>query len=344
MPSVDESVGAKSELASDLAAGTNAISSDQVVTFRKYIRLVLPIDGYVFWVRADLVSQGAILNAMGLNTKTPNAPTTAKGADVITPSGSLHYATEQKQAADSTYAVNRIVFTSLSPVNDFNTVGPNVMFIGEFQGKKFAFSSRKSFYRQADLYHYAGDAVYAIMESQLVDSLAGFSSKQIVSNSLPIWLSMNGYLAEPWQDFGNPEIVLYPAFLAEENASPPFGAVDIPPETSAIALTPRLSSNLSHSQLVREKVKITLWGIDNDAAMTFVDFVNQYSNDFDLFGIMNMPAIRDERVTQVELGTIAKKKTIEYEINYYQTSARAVARQLIESAIPSFYIGNQLVA
>ena len=164
MPDVNEAVGAKTELGSDLAAGTTALSSQQEVTFRKYVKLVLPLDGYVFWVRADLVSRGAVLNAMRVNGTPLNDPAKLNElADVITPLGSLHYATDAKQEVDATYSVNRVVFTSLTRVNDLDDVGPNVIFIGEFDGEKFAFSSRKSFYRQADLYHYVGDAVYPIM-------------------------------------------------------------------------------------------------------------------------------------------------------------------------------------
>lgn len=345
MVKVSEGVEAKTELGGDLAAGVGAISSNQTVEFTKYVRVVLPLDGYVFWAKADLLSGGALLNASRANGFALNEPPVeVDAAPTFKASGSLHYATDDKQQADANYAVNRVTFTSKVPINDLNQVGPNVLWIGSFSGVKFAFSSRKSFYRQADLYHYVGDAVYPIMESQLVDRVSGFPRDLIVSNSLPIWLAMSSSAPQAWQHFGNPSIVLYPAFLSPENVDPPFGTVDVPPATSAVAMAPTLSRSLGHSQLVRERVKITLWGIDNDAAMSFVDFVNQQSLDFDLFGVMNMPAIRDERSTQVELGTLAKKKTIEYEINYYQSSARAAARKLITSAIPSFYLGNQLVA
>lgn len=342
MPEVAEATGARGPLASALKAGVDAISVNQKITFTKYIKLVLPLDGFVFWVKADLVSAGALLNAGTiLNKFYPNQkPVVVTPAPTLVAPGSLHYATESKQAAESSYAVNRVVFTSEVAVNDLDEVGPNVIFIAEFEGIKFAFSQRKSFYRQAELFHYVGDAVYPIMESQLVDSLVGLNlNALIVSNSLPIWLSLNALEAYPWEYFGNPGVVLYPAYLVEENAAPPFASVDVLPETTqGIAGAPYLSSNLSHSQLTRERVRITLWGLDNDAAMNFVDFVNQFSLNTDLIGIMNVPTVRDERTTQVELGTIAKRKVVEYEINYYQRAARNVARQLIESAFVDFIL------
>ena len=40
----------------DLAAGVDMLSIQQEITFTRYIRLVLPLDGYVFWVKADMVA------------------------------------------------------------------------------------------------------------------------------------------------------------------------------------------------------------------------------------------------------------------------------------------------
>jgi len=41
-------------------------------------------------------------------------------------------------------------------------------------------------------------------------------------------------------------------------------------------------------------------------------------------------------VSQNELGIIAQKKSIEYEISYYQLRARHIARQIIGQAIPTY--------
>jgi len=63
-----EALGARGPLAADLAEGVIAIGQDQEITFTKYVRLVLPVDGYVFWVKADLVGPSALLNAGRLNS------------------------------------------------------------------------------------------------------------------------------------------------------------------------------------------------------------------------------------------------------------------------------------
>ena len=64
-----------------------------------------------------------------------------------------------------------------------------------------------------------------------------------------------------------------------------------------------------------------IYGLGNSYAMDFVDAVNQYSADYNYFGLMNVPTTRDEKMSQNELGIIAQKKSIEYEISYYQLRA-----------------------
>ena len=357
---VAEALGAKTPLGSDLAAGVDAISSNQKVTFTKYVRLVLPIDGSIFWVRATIISDGALLNAAVLNSAALNElPLVSIPAATITVKGSLHYATENRQQQEANYAVNRVVFTAESPVNDLNAVGPSTMYIGEFQGQRFAFSSRRSFYKQADLYHYAGDAIYPPMLSQIIDDAVQLANRgQVVSNSLPIWLSIADYFAPtfggiglsfvigesaigggywPWKVPFAPIPALFPSYLADDNLAPPFATIHIPPEsTQALASAPFLGRRLSHHQLAKDKVKVTFYGLRNEDALGFIDTVNQFSLDTDRLGIMNIPTVRDEKQTQAEMNIIAMKKTVEYEVSYHQNQARDVARQLILSAIPTF--------
>ncbi len=79
-----------------------------------------------------------------------------------------------------------------------------------------------------------------------------------------------------------------------------------------------------------QQPEITIYGIRNNDALDFQDYVfNQSLNE--IFGIMNMPIIRDRKRTQKEIGAIAIKKVIEFEINYYQSRAQSIARQLITS-------------
>ena len=55
----------------------------------------------------------------------------------------------------------------------------------------------------------------------------------------------------------------------------------------------------------------------------------------DLVARLYAAAAREE-----ELTTIALKKSIEYTISYQQSRMNTVARQLIRSAVPSFYFSD----
>ena len=54
-------------------------------------------------------------------------------ASVITAKGSLHWETTQRQDPDESLAVNRVVFTSESEVQDLNDVSPTSMYIAHVE-------------------------------------------------------------------------------------------------------------------------------------------------------------------------------------------------------------------
>ena len=173
MSTAAEAAQARTPLGADLKTGVDAISLNQEITFTRYVRLVLPLDGYVFWVKSDLLSAGALYNAARFNAAAFNAaPKVITAAPTLVAQGSLHYATETRQEESETFGMNRVVFTSEDEVQDLNQVAPNVLYVGVFEGVRFAFSSRSSFYRQADLFHYVGTTVYPDMATQLVDELS----------------------------------------------------------------------------------------------------------------------------------------------------------------------------
>ena len=292
--------------------------------FDLYVRAVLPLDGFVFWIRSDLVSS-SILSA---------ATNGAAVSPFIDVNGSLHYSTETRQEETETYAVNRILFTSGSPINDLNAVGPNLMYVGTVRGLKYAFSDRGYFYEQAGINHYVGVAVYPDMATQLIDDAEMLDlSTLVVSNSLPAWLSLNNYVP-PVAGFGN-SVPLYPSFLLSKNIVPPFASIHID-DTEALQSTQLIDPDSNLSQLCRDRVRITMFGIRNNEALDFVACVNQFSLDTDAFGVMNMPSVRDEKRLQVEMAVIAMKKSVEFEISYYQQTMNNIAVQLIKSAVPSF--------
>lgn len=340
MASVTEAAAARTELAGDLAIGVDTLSLNQEITFTQYTKVVLPLDGYVFWVRSGMVSRSALLNAMLLNAVALNQPQTVlTAAPQLTAKGSLHHVTTKRQDGEATFGLNQLIFTSEVEVVDFNAVGPNTIYIAQIGAEKvkYAFSQRKSFYRQAQLYHYVGTALLPQLETQVVDDVADLDTiEPIVSNSLPLWLALNTYQPLVSSALSAP-ITLYPSYLVPDNLAPPYGTVHIPPErTEALQPTPLIGPAMSHDQLCKDQVRITLYGMRNWNALSFVDLVNAYSSETDNFGVMSFSAPRDDKMTQVELSIIAQKKSIDYEINYYQSTARNVARRLITQAIPTY--------
>jgi hypothetical protein len=348
MVSAVEGAGAKQGIAANLAEGVNTLSLNDTVTFTQYVRLVLPLDGMVFWVKADLVQPSALFNAMGFNRSTfGKGQKIEKPASTLTIKGSLHYSTKQDQNEAETEGVSSVVFTALEPIQEFNDVQPNTMWIGTYAGDRegddgpitFAFSQRGKYYKQADLFHYMGTAVLPVFKTQLISTITALAQRElIISNSLPIWLSLNGY-SPPYIGFSNP-ITLYPSYLLPDNLPPPYGAVHIEPnQTEAIQSTPAFNATLSQSQLARDMVRVTLYGLTNEAALRFLACVEQFCFDYGTIGLMNMPVVRDEKRLQQELNVIAMKKTIDFEVSYNQQAVRNIAVALIKKAIINYEPG-----
>lgn len=315
---VDESVVASANL-----AGLRILSEDQTVPFTLYQRYVLPLDGYVFWLGT---------------------------ANTILVRGSVHVSADTRQLEDETVSVNRVVMTTGEEVQSFNTIAPNQMWVGHIAGVDFGFNRAGPRYRVAGLFHYNGDALYPALGNMLVPLGSQLpKTTLVVSNSLPMWLALENY--NPiWSVPPNPGLTLYPSYAIPGNLRPPYGAVHIEPSaTRALQPTPLLGPrapigsaalgiptgmNLdsTHWQLASDRVRITLYGTTNSQALDFIDLVNRYSYDTDAIGIMSASAMRDEKRTQSELSILAMKKTVEWEVSYYQSRANNVARQLIEHA------------
>lgn len=309
MPTLAESANAISQGNSDLA-GSKQLSRDATVLFTRYQRQVLPLDGFVFWLKTM--------------------------SDTV--QGSLHCSTDKRQLEDETIAINKVIFTTGREIQLFNDVSPNVIWVGSFQGLKFAFTRRSDFYQAAGVFAYSGDAVYPALETQLIDEGSQLSNRTlVVSNSLPAWLALASY--NPiWLQPANPGLPLYPSFAVPDNLAPPYGTVHIPPsQTRALQASPYLSSNVSHSQLAADQVKVTIYGLVNNAAQDFLDLTYSYFRDQDVLGIMNMPIVQDEKRTQAELGILAMKKVINFEVSYRQKRINDLVRQLIEHVTVAYF-------
>jgi hypothetical protein len=306
MPSIAESLNSQDQLADTLAAGLNTLSLNQTVEFTQYTQQIISQDGTVFYVNTGMTT---------------------------TVQGSLHYAIDRQQNEDETIDVNRVIFTALSQVDVFDQVAPGTLFIGTFNGEQFAWRARHSFYQQANLYHYEGNAVYPALASQLVNSAADLPVGPIVTNSLPIWLSQNSMAP------------VYPSYLVPANVVPPYVVAHIEPELTEVPSfpiyvwpgttepgSPAPLHDLPSTQLAKDSVRLTLYGFTNQQAIQFYASLIDYSMNTDNFGFGNSPAIKDHKRIQAELGVIAMKKTIDIEAWYFQSTADAIARRLILQA------------
>lgn len=343
MATVDDAsvIPGGNEKAGPQIAGVGLISGQQQYTFNLYVRLVLPIDGFVFWVLASQLTPAFLGKYFGDYNSAPYNASAFNGrkaiAPVLTPieqaafqfstNGSLHLSQEIGQDEDTTYTTSTVSFTTPEEVTNFENMAPGTMFITTLDnGTQIGFGSQSSRYLLSGIWHYHGRAVYASMQSQMVDDgRLIHPGLAIVSNSLPFWLAL-----------GTPSVPVFPSFLSPFNLVPPYITAHINPEdTEALASAPLYGPTNSQSQLVKDRIRFTMYGVNNDAALDFQTSVLNTSL-LGNYGIMNMPVPRDEKRPQLEFQVIAQKKTMMLEVNYYQMRARQLAQQIIRHATMTF--------
>lgn len=310
MTDISEMSGNQGQIRGPLAVGLNVIDEQQIVAFTLYYRRVLPADGFVFWINSALV------NESGLST-TFNAR------------GSLHHTTVNSQDESESMSIHQMVFTSLQVVDQLAAIESDSLWLGETAGQKYAFSSRSSWYRQAHLWHYTGDAVYPPLSTQVVDTLPDLTNR-IVSNSLPIWLTLNT------------RFPLFPSMIVPDNMDPPFASVHIgEDDTSPMMAGAYFDKTKTRWQLSKDRVRVVTYGVRNDEILDWIDDVQDYCiANPSTMGIMNSPIPKDAKRGQVEISTLAQKKVIEFEVDYYQSRSRDVARQLITTALMTTTIAH----
>jgi hypothetical protein len=216
-----------------------------------------------------------------------------------------------------------MVFTTAEAVSDLAELDSQTMYLAECQKQRFTFSTRSGWYRQSNLYHYSGDAVYPAFASQIIDNPEDLNLYEpVVNNSLPVWLTMNQFFP------------VYPAFLVSDNLTPPYAAVIIGEDnTSPMQSAPVVDFSGTRWQLVKDSVRVVLYGVRAAQALDWLQLVLTYAdNNPTVMGVMNSPVLRDSLRGQVEISALAQKKVINFEICYYQVKVEQIARQLIEHA------------
>lgn len=313
MPSLEEfAENTSTQLSSVLQSAVETISSGQEITFRLYVKQVLPLDGFVYWVNAQIIS---LRELERLDIKNPH---------VISIKGSLHRQVVAEQSETVSRAVNSIIFTPVEKIDDFNVEHPEAIYLGEYAGTQFAFSRMDSRYSQAGIYHYRGNAVLPTMRTQIIDSPDDISDELILSNSTPIWLSLKKFAT------------VYPSFLSPSNLKPPYIVADVrdsqPLQTAPVVMDGQ------RWQLTQDRVRITLYGMSNADALNFRDYVVDTALEDEVFGVTNLPIVTDGKSTQVEINALAKLKYIDFDVNYYQITARDISMQLIKEVIFNYEV------
>ncbi|EJA6949891.1 hypothetical protein MUZ47_000543 [Salmonella enterica] len=313
MPSLEELAEQHgSQLSSVLQSAVETLSSGQEITFRLYVRQVLPLDGFVYWVNAEIVSCDELCR---LNIESPTR---------LKIKGSLHRQVIAVQDESVSKDVNNIIFTPVQPVDDFNVENPDAIYLGEYGGVQFAFSRMESRYQQSGIFHYRGMAILPTMRSQIIDCPEEISDERIISNSIPLWLAM--------KDFAT----VYPSYLVPQNLRPPYIAVDVRNSTPLQAAP--IVYGGQRFQLVQDSVRLTLYGFTNRMALDYIDSVVRRALEGEEFGVTNMPIPVDAKSGQVEINALAKKKTVDFEVNYYQSTVRDISRQLIKKVIMNYEV------
>lgn len=315
MSILSESQGADSQLHAVLSSGFDFLDRDETVTFTQYAKYTFAQDGYVFWV--------------------------ANPANTITVEGSLHYGTDREQDESETFGRNEFIFSTKEEITEFNLVSPTTMWVGSWtvaQGGatlQIVFSRRGPLYQAADVWHYSGIALIPSFSNLLVASEADLPIGPIVSNSLPVWLTQNSIAP------------VYPSFLVPDNAVPPYVVAHIDEDktyciggTTPVYQWPGTPSpdtalqQMSSAQQMRDFVKLTLYGFNNQQVWQYIASLYDYSLDAsNYFGFANTLIPRDVKKTQPEIAAIAMCKTIDAVVNYYMTASDVVARRLILSTL-----------
>lgn len=313
MPTLEEMAASTgSQLSTVLKSAVETLSAGQEITFRLYVRQVLPLDGFVYLVNA------AIIDVAELARLEVDSPLT------VTIKGSLHRQVVTEQSESTSRDVNNVIFTPIEQIDDFNLENPAVIYLGEYDGTQFAFSRMESRYTQSGIFHYRGMAILPTMRSQIIDSKDDIDDDLVISNSTPIWLGLKQFAT------------VYPSFLVPQNLKPPYIAADI--RNTVPLQMAAMSRDGIRYQLVQDSVRLTLYGFSNQRALDFIDFVIGKALDEEAFGITNSPIPIDIKSNQAEINALAKKKTVDFDVNYYQATTRIMSQQLIEQVIVNYEV------
>lgn len=300
-------VTSSNELEDTLFEGYQKVSGQQQITFTRYVEKILPIDGWRFWVKAELLQ---------------NEP--APFSQVIP--CSVHQSVNQTQEATKTNAITSIILTTNQEIENLKEIGQTALLIGEYKGSKFSFNVQSAFYDNANLKHYSGDAVYTENLDNFIDDIDNLDLENgIVTNSIPLFLTLNDI------------VQIYPAFLVPTNLKPPYATIEVK-ESKGIAAGATYNE-FEDSRLAQwDRIELNIYGLRKKQLSDFLKYLETKQLETHAFGLYWLPSIQNQNIPQSEVNVLTNKKVLTFDVNYVIEDVRNNATAFIESIFVGFFI------
>lgn len=314
MPTLDELTGgsAGTPLANALGAGLRDISYNKSVVFTEYKRRVLPLDGFVFWVATG---------------RTRDVPC------------SLHATTTSEVKESQSFDQSHIIISTQQKIHEFHDTALNTVWMGNFEGIKFAIGSRTARYEQSGLFHYGAATIIPALAAQFISNSMELREKEpVIGNSFPLflWMLDHDSIALGWCPWPEP-CPIFPSFCVPDNQAAPYCSIHVSPESATPLSMGRLDpSTASTDRLVTERVKLRFYGVRHQGVEDAMSHILHWCllNE-NIMGIQSTPVIRDEKEPMAEINALAMAKTFELDVIYSQHAVRSTALALIRRTIPT---------
>lgn len=300
---------AQNSLSRSVGSGMNDICYEGTVLFRQYRKIVLPLDRFIFWLA------------------TPQT---------MTITGSLHIETHNRHTETERYDYSDMVLTTQEEVQTFHQKPTDTLWMACIDGTHFSIDGQKKHFKQAGLFHYFGSNVPPSFRSQFIHTEAELDDYHpVISSSLPIFLALPhiGSPALGWCPWPK-DVPIFPSFSSPDNQEPPYIIIHNDPHSAQpVGLGTVDPTTGASTQIMTEKVKLTLIGLPHQKASNIRDYIRHWALLHpDTLGITNIPVIVDEKSTLDEISALSMMKHIEFDVMYIQNTARDCAFKLIEHA------------
>ncbi|GBQ08825.1 hypothetical protein [Saccharibacter floricola] len=299
----------KTPLGESLGRAISNISYGGEIYFQEYRKITLPLDGFLFWIKTE--------NKFSIP-------------------GSLHISTRNTKNEYQNYDLSQIVLSTSEKINKFHQKDSNYILVGIIDGLEFLIGAQKESYQPSALFHYSAESIPPSFRSQFIHTEAELDDYHpVISSSLPIFLALPhiGSPALGWCPWPK-DVPIFPSFSSPDNQEPPYIIIHNDPHSAQpVGLGTVDPTTGASTQMMTEKVKLTLIGLPHQKASNIRDYIRHWALLHpDTLGITNIPVIVDEKSTLDEISALSMMKHLEFDVMYIQNTARDCAFKLIEHA------------